>query len=302
MTLDEAMRTACASVGIVPPSRIKVGEFVRTNTLERNGRGDATVLIFDDKQGGVAWNWQTQQQQRFTIRDAGQASVPRPRDLEKERQAEAERLEVERICQAIVRSCKTAQHPYLAAKGFPTEEMLVCDDPRAVLPDNDVGEMIAYALPKCEDPLLVIPGRIGKHLTTVQFITPEGEKVNIKRGQMSGAACRLTTGRETWVCEGIATALSVRDALRLLGRSATVLSAFAANNTAKVAADYPKAIIAADHDKPVETLGNLGTGEFYALKSGRTWTMPPERGDFNDMHQSEGIRAVALQLKGIGMG
>lgn len=296
------MRTACASVGIVPPSRVKVGEFVRTNTLERNGKGDATVLIFDDRQGGVAWNWQTQQQQRFTIRDAGQASAPRPRDLEKERQAEAERLEVERICQAIVRSCKTAQHPYLAAKGFPTEEMLVCADPRTVLPDNDVGEMIAYALPKCEDPLLVIPGRIGKHLTTVQFITPEGEKVNIKRGQMSGAACRLTTGRETWVCEGIGTALSVRDAMRLLGRSVTVLSAFAANNTAKVAADYPKAIIAADHDKPVETLGNLGTGEFYAVKSGRTWTMPRQLGDFNDMHQREGLRAVALHLREVGVG
>ena len=79
--LDEAMRAACASLGIVPPARINPGKWVRTNTLERNGKGDASVLVFDDRQGGIVWNWQTQQKQTFTTREPGQAPAPRKRDI-----------------------------------------------------------------------------------------------------------------------------------------------------------------------------------------------------------------------------
>lgn len=301
MTLEDAMRAACATVGVVPPARLKVGNFIRTNTLEANGKGDATVLIFDDRQGGVVTNWQTQQKLPFSIRQQGEAPAPKPRDYAAERRAEAKRLEVERICDVIVKASSPTQHPYFAKKGFPDAKGLVCENVLSLLPNNDVAEGIAYAVPKSEAPLLIVPGRIGKRLTTVQFITVEGEKVNIKGGQMSGACYRIASGRETWVCEGIATAMSVRDALRLLGRSATVLSAFAAANVAKVATAASGAILAADNDKPLEALGGYGTGQYYAVRSGRKWVMPPERGDFNDMHQREGLRAVAMHLREIGM-
>lgn len=302
MTLEEAMHTACAQVGIVPPNRIKVGDFVRTNTLERNGKGDATVLIFDDRQGGIATNWQTGQQHRFTLREPGQAPIPRPRDVEDERRAERDRLEVERICLTIVRGCRQDTHPYLARKGFPLDHALVCDDPRVHLPNTRLGEAIASAVPASDKPLLVVPGRLGAgkdgRITTIQFITADGEKKNLLRGQMGGTSYRICSGGpENWVCEGFATALSVRDALRLLGRRATVWSAFAASNVAKVAQGVPGARIAADHDKPVPTLGGLGAGEYFAVQSGRAWTMPPNEEDFNDMHQRLGLRAVALHLK-----
>jgi len=52
----------------------------------------------------------------------------------------------------------------------------------------------------------------------------------------------------------------------------------------------------------VESLEGLGAGEFYARRSGRTWVMPPTLGDdFNDMHQREGLRAVALHIREIMM-
>ena len=66
---------------------------------------------------------------------------------------------------------------------------------------------------------------------------------------------------------------------------------------AQVAEGIPGSRIAADHDKPVETLEGLGAGEFYARRSGRVWTMPGKVGDFNDLHQSDGLRSVALHLK-----
>ncbi len=299
MTLDEAMRDACAAVGITIPKRGPVpGRWVQSDTLERNGKGDGRVLLFDDCQGGMAWNHQTGEHRRFSVREPGKSQVAPRRDPERERRREAEQQDVERTCANIVRACRHEPHPYLASKGFPEELGLVHDDPKALFPASRLGEAMAFAMPEGDGPFLVIPGRIGKRLTTVQFITVSGEKKNIYRGIMGGASHRIATGRLTVVCEGIATALSVRAAIRMLGVPATVLSAFSASNAAKVA-EGMGAIIAADHDKPVEAFGGLGTGEYYAARSGLPWAMPPERGDWNDHHQRAGIRDVALRLRGV---
>lgn len=305
MSLHAAMSEACAAVQIVPPRATRPGQWVQCPVV---GKGAANksgrVLVFDDSRGGVCWNWSTGQQQRFsTIGLAGRDEVKAPpRDPEAERRAEHERREVAEACARIVKACVAAQHPYLVRKGFPKEEGLTIADPRPLMPKGKLGDAMAAALPEGDGPLLVIPGRVDGRITTLQFITPDGAKKNALRGAMSGAAHRIATGRETWVCEGIATALSVRDALRLLGRPATVLCAFAASNVAKVATATRGAVIAADHDKPVDALGGLGTGEYYAARSGRQWVMPPELGDFNDQHVKDGLRAVALHLRGIGVG
>ena len=302
-SLDEAIRRACDAVKVAPPKRrCSPGRWTRTDSLGRNGKNDAAVLIDDDQQGGFVYNYQTAQGQKFRV-DGANDNRPADPKIEARRRAreaerETERRQVERICADIVHGCKTDVHPYLKAKGFPDELGLVCDDPRDFFPSGRFGEMLAHALPEGQGPLLIIPGRVGKTITTVQFITPEGAKKNILRGVMNGASHRIASGRDTWVCEGIATAMTVRAALRMLGASVTVLSAFSASNVGQVAEGIAGSRIAADHDKPVETLECLGAGEFYARRSGRKWTMPKLQGDdFNDLHAREGLRAVALHLR-----
>lgn len=308
MTLDDAMREACAAVGIEPPKRKLVPDvWVRTDTKGKNGRDDGSVKLDRDQRGGTAMNYQTGLHRRFNAKGAG-AAVPVDPEVERERQRrdremEAERREVEAACDRIVRACREDRHAYFDKKGFPDELGLVIDDPRPFFPRGRLGEMLDHALPDAQGkPLLVIPGRINGKVATVQFITVDGQKKNILRGVMNGASHRIATGRDTWVCEGIGTALTVRAALRLLGANATVLSAFSASNVGKVAEAINGSRIAADHDKPVETLENRGAGEFYARRSGRKWVMPPDLGDFNDMHmahpnRTEGLRAVALRLR-----
>lgn len=301
LSLDEALNAACAFVGVEPPKRRpSPGRWTQTDTLAKNGRGDGRVLIFDDQTGGIVWNHQTSKQHRFSLGATGRTT----RDPEAERRArlreqeqEAERRIVERVCADIVRNCRHDVHPYLKRKGFPDEQALICDEPRDFFPASRFGEMLARALPDGVGPFLIVPGRVAGKLTTVQFITPEGTKKNILRGAQGGAFHRIATGRDAWVCEGIATALSVRAALRLLGASVTVLSAFSASNVCQVAEGLPGSRIAADHDKPVEALDNQGAGEFYARRSRRPWVMPPAPGDFNDWHQRDGLRAVALHLR-----
>lgn len=304
LSLTDAVNQACAAVGIEPPARRLVPDvWVRTDTKGKNGKGDGSVKLDADLNGGTAMNYQTGLHQRFRLGVASNDNRPvdpkvAEKRRERERQIEAERREVERICAAIVAGCREDRHAYFDKKGFPEEQGLVCDDPRAFFPAGRFGEALVKALPDAGGlPLLVIPGRIGGKIVTVQFITTTGEKKNILKGQMGGAFHRIATGRDTWVCEGIGTALTVRAALKVLGANATVLSAFSASNVGKVAEGIAGARIAADHDKPVETLENRGAGEFYARRSGRKFVMPPDLGDWNDHHQKHGLRAVALLLR-----
>ena len=298
MSIHDAMISACRAVGIEVPRKVEPGRWC-PSPVEGKGRSNTSgrVMINDDGVTGVAWNHSTGAHQRFWVGGSSETPPPVQRDPEADRRRAAEHREVEAACLRIVNACDQTQHPYLARKGFADEMGLVIADPRPLMPRGSLGEAMAAALPDGDGQLLVVPGRIGQRLTTVQFITADGAKKNILRGQMGGSCHRISTGRETWVCEGIATAMTVRAALRLLGRSVTVLSAFSASNVAKVAEGIPGALIAADHDKPIPDFGGLGTGEFYARRTGRKWAMPQAMGDWNDLHQAEGLRAVAIHLR-----
>ena len=300
MSLHDAMRDACADVGIEAPHRTKIGQWVPCPVQGKaKSNKSGRVLIFDGGDAGMVWNHVTGQNKLFKESGSsptGKVKSPR-RDFEAERRAGEEQAEVARICRGIVKAATPQPHPYFAAKGFPDEVGLVIDDVRPLIPDHDLGRAMIRALPQGEGPWLIVPGRVAQHLTTVQIIGPDGEKKNILRGKMSGASHRIATGRETWVCEGIATALTVRAALRLLGRSATVLSAFSAANVTKVARLIGNSIIAADHDAPQDALGGKGAGEHHAALSGCAWRQPPDIGDWNDYHQAHGLRAVALELR-----
>lgn len=306
MTLDDAVMDACRAVGVTPPKRLAPpGRWARCDTYERNGKGDGEVMIHADRMGAQAVNWQTQQRASHRLTGEGSAAGPALRDKAAEARARdaerRERAEVASICETILKACRHEVHPYLSRKGFPAEAGLVSDDPRAVLPSTPLGAAIGRAMPEPDGPYLIVPGRVAGRVTTLQFITGAGEKKNILRGAMSGASHRIAQGPRLVVCEGIATALSVRAALRLLAYPATVLCAFSASNVAKVAA-AGQGFIAADHDRPQDALNGAGAGAFYAAGSGRPWVMPPALGDFNDMHQSAGLRAVALHLREALMG
>lgn len=304
MTLDDAMRAACDAVGIkAPASPPPPGRWKRTDSLGAHGKGDASIMIFDDQRGGIVWNWQTQLRVPFRVSgDVGPVSpaerhAAQIRAEARQRRERAQSEEAAATARQIVQGASQAKHPYLTAKGFPDELGLVHESPQRAFPGGWLGEAMAKAMPEGDGPWLIVPGRVGKVITTVQFIGTDGAKKNLLRGRMDGAAHRIATGAETWVAEGIATALTVRAALKLLGRSATVLSAFSASNAASIASTTQGAIMATDNDKPIETFGGLGTGEYYARKSGRAWVMPPEAGDWNDYHTRHGLRAVAMLLR-----
>lgn len=302
MTLTDAIRDACKAAGIVPPSRVSVERWIKC-AVDGKAKSNTSgrVYVFADGRGGIAHNWATGEQVRFQVGE--ELSPVERRELSQEaKKRDRARIErasdAARVASAIVQTSRSDGHGYLERKGFPEALGLVHDNPARHFSGSPFEKSYLSAFPEGEGPWLIVPGRgADKQVKTVQFIGADGVKKNLAGGSMKGAAHRIATGHETWVCEGIATAMTIRAALAMLGRSASVYTAFAASNMPEVAKTLKGAILGVDNDKPLEQFGGVGTGEYYARKSGCQWIMPADLGDWNDHHAAHGLRSVALAIR-----
>lgn len=294
MTLDDAIASACQAVCVSPPKRYSLGRWSRTNAVGRNGKGDGSVMVEQDR--ATAYNWQTGE--KHTVWINGERSAEdrrRSAQIYADRQREQKQVaeKAARIAQQLINAARMATHPYLAAKGF-RDEMVMTVDAATVRHLTDGRYAVSG------DRAIVVPARHSGHTSTVQLIWEDGTKKFIYGGEVDGASHRVATGSETWLCEGFATALSLRVGLQSLHRSATVLVCFSAANILAVSRSIKgRAFIAADHDKPIEHFDFKGTGEHYAKLTGLPFVMPGLEGDdINDVHRREGIFAVqALILR-----
>lgn len=178
--------------------------------------------------------------------------------------------------QALVEQCELATHYYLNAKGLPDVEALVHDMtlvvPMRNLATNQLqGVQTIDWVPASGDQ----PGRWEKKMATGM--------------RAKGAVLRLGSpkARETFLCEGYATGLSIERALRRLRLNASVLVCFSDSNMVYVANQIKgPAFVVADHDKST-------AGERAAAKTGLPWHMSEVLGeDANDLHHRAGLAAL----------
>lgn len=158
----------------------------------------------------------------------------------------------------ILSQCELAKHPYLESKGFP-EEM-------ANVWDNDGAK------------LLVIPMRIGRDVVGCQLIGEDGGKKFLTGQRTSDAVFVMDARGPNVLCEGYATALSIRAALSAMKKRYTLFVCFSAHNLGRTAKTVRQGLVVADNDAS-------GTGERVAKETGWPYFMPPTVGqDFNDYH------------------
>lgn len=291
MTLDDAVRQACDAVGIIPPKETKFGRWVPTDTLAgKNGKGDGRIIVNDDNV--TSWNWQTGEKATIWLKEPKtkverQAIARNVQQSEREKEHAAKRAS--QIANKLNIGATLTTHSYLKRKGFKDERALVV---KAELVAEIGGE---YLVPEGARKAIFIPARIGQVIHSGQLIWEDGTKKFLAGGRIGGTWHRLARGTDTWLCEGMATGLSLRTALKSLNRNDSVLMCFSASNIVIVAAQqtYGRCFIVADNDKPLEQFGGIGAGEHYAKRAGKPYLMPPSIGqDINDVHQAEGIFAV----------
>lgn len=254
--------------------RLIVGKWVRVPTEDKpRSRNGAYKLLGEV---GFVQNWATMTEPAvWRAEGESRAAVQRVRQVAD--RAHAEALENARKAAAraesILAECELAQHPYLASKGFPDE--------------------MANVWKAETDNVLCIPMRSAGRIVGAQLIAPTGDK-KFLYGQRSGGAEFVMGQRGMHVlCEGYATALSVRQALRNLKADAVLHCTFSAGNMKRIAERLPAGLVIADNDAS-------GTGERVAREIGWPYWISDTTGeDFNDAHQRLGAFAVSMQLKNV---
>ena len=160
-------------------------------------------------------------------------------------------------------------HPYLASKGFPDAKGYVWNGS------------------------LLIPMRIDQKLVGLQMIKPDGVKHFLKGQITKGAEAIIDAKGVHILCEGFATGLSVRRALKAVNTRYTVHICFSAGNIKEMAKKYADCVIVADHDK---------VGIRVAKESGRPfWVSPNPKEDFNDYELRVGSNVAGKSLTALGL-
>ena len=181
-------------------------------------------------------------------------------------EAKAKRIAAEKKAGYIMHNVKKATHPYLAAKGFPEEKGWVYEGS------------------------LVIPMRTEYGLCGCQMISAGGQKRFLSGQRTKGATAVFDNKGRTILCEGYATALSIRRALKSVRTRYKIVVCFSAGNLKQIASCEADCFIVADHDKS-------GTGQRVAKETGRPhWLSPLEGEDFNDYELRVGAEAAGKSL------
>ena len=207
--------------------------------------------------------WKPEGNQQIDVAKMQRQSKEVAQDIEAKRKEAAERAEW------ILSQCELKTHPYLERKGFKDELVNVWDDGNR----------------------MVIPMRVGRQIVGCQLIDEAGEKKFLFGQRTGGAAFVIDARGDNVLCEGYATALSIRAALTALKRRYTLFVCFSAHNLKTIAATLPSGFVVADNDAS-------GTGEKVAKEIGWPYFMPPEVGqDFNDYHRTTSLFKASQALR-----
>lgn len=233
---------------------------------------------------------------------------PERRRAEREAIERARREKLERAAFAagqaafVLERCAWDVHPYLGRKQFAGVKGFV-DVASGLLRETQAERGERFPVYERVD-RLVVPMRHHRtgSLTSVQWISSDGEKLFLKGGVAKGAVHAMgpPDAAETWYVEGFATALSVQAAAALLNRHARVVVCFSAGNLQHVALEErPRRGFAfVDHDH-VNPQTGLRAGEAAAKAAKLAWCQSPNEGeDANDVHARAGLWEVARVMKG----
>lgn len=244
-------------------SHLIMDKWVRVPTTDHpNSRNGA--YIFEGNKGAVQ-NWAIHEKPVSWYQDG--EYKPDPNEKQKRLKAEADKkarqLKATKKAGWIMHQTKKTTHPYLARKGFPQEKGYVWEG------------------------LLIIPMRLNGNLVGCQTIDEHGSKKFLSGQITKGASAIFDAKGRDIVCEGYATALSIRRVMKSIGQRYRIHVAFSAGNVVEIAKDMDCLVIA-DHD-PVGIKMAEKTGKPY-------WVSDVEKEDFNDAEMRLGTEQLSLTL------
>lgn len=241
--------------------------WVRCSTVDHPSKKNGAYIFTGDS--GAIQNWAAHEKaiawrpDEEVVVDTAKIEADKKRARE---EAKAKRIAAEKKAGYIMHNVKKDHHPYLVAKGFPEEKGWVYEGS------------------------LVIPMRTEYGLCGCQMISAGGQKRFLSGQRTKGAAAVFDNKGRTILCEGYATALSIRRALKAVRTRYKIVVCFSAGNLKQIASCHPDCFIVADHDES-------GTGQRVAKETGRPYWLAPCVGyDFNDFELEVGAKSAGEHL------
>jgi putative DNA primase/helicase len=179
----------------------------------------------------------------------------------------------------LEQSFQVTEHPYLKAKGIKSHGVTV----------SSKGD-------------LVIPIFSGEHVSSLQFIKPDGSKCMLGGGKIKGCfgsiGQLIPNDNLVLLCEGFATAATLNECTGY-----PVFYCFNANNLHLVAEtlvhEYVfNPLICADNDCHLQNNVGINKARDTANKLKLMAVAPDQEGDFNDLMLAKGKQAVIETLRG----
>lgn len=242
-----------------------------TEDHPRSGNGRYKFL------GNVGWvqNWATMEKPATWFEKGYTIDSPQIiRSIDASRQKQKEQSEhASKRAGWILHQSELRSHPYLVSKGFEKEQ-------------GNVWE-------KDGKDFLVIPMRIDSKLVGVQLIDDQGGKKFLHGQTSKGASFCMNAKGIPMFCEGYATALSVRESMKLINLKYAIYVCFSAHNLKQIARTIPNGFVIADNDASQ-------VGETTAVETGYPYWISETVGeDFNDYSQRVGSFKASQNLKKI---
>jgi putative DNA primase/helicase len=238
-------------------------QWVRVKTLDKPNKKNG-AYIFDGQFGAII-NF-AMHESHISYRE-NDTYVPTAQDRAKRELANQERIrrqdEAKRKAAFIVRSAVLMQHPYLLRKGF-----------------EDKGYVW--------NNLLILPMRIDGRLVGCQMIQEDGTKRFLSGQITKGASLIIDNKGSDFICEGFATGLSVRRALKSIKVRYKIHVCFSASNMIEIAKHLEKPLVIADND---------AMGVATAKKIASLYWVGEANEDFNDTEQRIGTQLAAESLR-----
>ena len=194
----------------------------------------------------------------------------RRQQLEQEQETRRKQADAARKAVTMLNQSGYSSHAYLRAKGFEKEQGNVYH--------------------KDGSPVLLIPMRVGNSIVGVQQIDEDGGKRFLYGQRSAGAAFVFSNNGLNILCEGYATALSVRAAMTQIKRRYNIYVCFSAGNMKKIGLDLKSGVVVADND-------HSGTGQQAAADIGWPYWMSDTIGeDANDFMLRVGLFQFSQSL------
>ena len=238
------------------------------------------------KNGAYIWDGRSGAVQNWAVHDkpitflSKEDFKPDPQFYAKKRAQEEKRKQKNnwaiKVARDLLDNSIKQSHPYMDKKGFPDFKV----------PVFTAGSI--YPNLAKYDGCMLLPMRIGDRLVGCQTIAPDGTK-KFLYGQITKDAELVIDNKGRHIlCEGYATAMSVRRALQSCKKKYTIHVCFSASNILQISKHYSNAMIVADNDS---------VGIKTAKKTGKPyWVSPIEGEDFNDFELRVGSKTAGESL------